>query len=614
MNRQSRRCIAINFLASRYKAGALIACAGLFALIGCFGAGFLTYDDSEHIDNSQYINSTSLWDYFVPKVNTTYIPLTFISYKFDRAVHGGWSEKWFGSWAPGVRLDTFLIHACAALFLWRLLARLRFSERRSFFIALIFSCHPIVCETVCWVSERKAAFAALFGFAAMWAQASPRKPVWRWPVACVLYAIALLGKPSALGLLPIMVAIEAFNTVPAVGKRVYGDSNELGSRKPWIESALGLAGLLAITYADFRVNMFTHSADIVTPPGGSVFTALLTDLEIFSRYLFNLAFPYKLSAVYAVVPIVSLGDPRVWLYGGALLVVVAGTTFLARNRWRALFGWLWFFAALAPNSNVIAIGHIMQDRYVYLSIPGFLMAASEAIAGIVEKFVPVEIRSKATSTVAIVFVIACITLTTLRGFVWRSTGDVFLDAAIKQPQAFYAHYGLGGVLYQEYRNAAPGSKESKLAHDAWVREFTVALKCPDNSRYSWRTDTALYLGEDAFAKHDWSRAADYLAAGAEKNRDSPDRRLQRALSLAYLSALEDIFRRPESALEKARESLRVEVTEQGQFALARAAISMSKKNPSSKDTLLDEARDALSKISPNSDMQRDIEALRNELK
>src|ERR1043165_1073666 len=474
--------------------GAWIVCAGAFALIGCFTADFITYDDSAHIASPEYADATSFWDYFTPKVNTTYMPLTYISYKTDKSLHGWWAEKLFHSWAPSVRLDTLLIHAAAALFLWRALVRLRFSERRAFFLALIFVCHPTACETVCWASERKTAFAGMFGFAALWAFCTLRRPVWRWPLTCAGVTLALLGKRSALGLLPIMILIEIVLAVPALRARFFNKMPaENGSdiaRAAWISSALGLAVLCGIAFGALRANLYAHSEEVGGPAGGSIFTALLTDTEIFSRYVFNLAFPFKLSAVYAVVPILGFNDPRAWLYGAALFGTMAVTIFFGRNRWRVAFGWFWFFAALGPNANLVAISHLMQDRYLYLATPGFLIAISEMLAGLSERLMRPELGNKLFHWAGAFIVAMCIALSSARGFVWRSTMDVFSDAVQKQPQAFFAHYGLGGVLYERYRNAPAHTPEARSLHDAWVHEFSAALECPDSTLFSFMHDVA----------------------------------------------------------------------------------------------------------------------------
>ena len=45
-----------------------------------------------------------------------------------------------------------------------------------------------------------------------------------------------------------------------------------------------------------------------------------------------------------------------------------------RRPW-LITGWLWFIGAAGPNCNLIASAFPMQDRFIYLSLPGILLAA-----------------------------------------------------------------------------------------------------------------------------------------------------------------------------------------------------------------------------------------------
>ena len=559
-----------------------------------------------------------------------------LSYKADRWLHAGWAEKRFHSWAPGVRMDTLLLHAGAALFLWSLLARLRFSERRAFFIALLFSVHPLTCETLCWVSERKNALAALCGFAALWTQSfalrpasqsgavSERAPFWRWPATCVLFALALLGKPSALGLLPIMALLECVYRIPAIQARFFGADEDEGDAEPLsaslskslIPSIAGLAALSVIAFVCLRVNLFTHIDDIVAPPGGTVFTALLTDLEIFSRYFLNLVCPIQLSAMYYVEPILGLGDARAWTYGAIFFGTIAATIFFARNRWLCAFGWFWFLSAMGTNANVIAIVHWMQDRYLYLAAPGFWIAFSEMAAGLIARYADARFKEKLPLALGTVFVTICVALTIVRGYVWSSMFELSLDATRKQPQSFYAHYGLGGMLFAQFKNAVPGSPRYETAHQAWRNEFLIALeKCPDADRYNRKQWVAMELGIDAYSMGNAAKAEHFFTIGATKTALAPDFAEPHGTSLAYLCMLDLYLKRdPAAALEKAREALRLAPNDYGSFALANAAVACAKQNPQAKEALLKDARTALAGIPKNSGLRADADALLKEIK
>jgi len=151
--------------------------------------------------------------------------------------------------------------------------------------------------------------------------------------------------------------------------------------KDWLLLIAGLTAPLLITLFIVQVNIGIHQTAFVAHPGGSVFTALLTDIEIFACYMFNVLLPANLSFFYAVDPIRSLADPREWLYGIAMLAFCGVLVWAAEARLRGLaaFGVLWFFAALGPTSNIAPIPFWMQDRYAYVSAAGLLLAFALAM-------------------------------------------------------------------------------------------------------------------------------------------------------------------------------------------------------------------------------------------
>ena len=88
--------------------------------------------------------------------------------------------------------------------------------------------------------------------------------------------------------------------------------------------------------------------------GGSAWTGLLTDTDVFWRYTCNLLLPLDLSFFYGVEPVLSLADPRVLLCGGGLAILWAGMIWLAGPRWR----WLANVAATPGASSGNAGGRL----------------------------------------------------------------------------------------------------------------------------------------------------------------------------------------------------------------------------------------------------------------
>lgn len=444
--------------AGRATDALLIVALSLFAVAGAFTAPFLAYDDTVHITQNPALDpDRPLSSYFAPDATESaagsqaYMPLTYLSWRLDRFLYSGWMPGLLGSWAPGVRLTTWLLHALAALLLWRFLLALGAKRGASVAIAALFACHPTACETLCWATERKTAIAGCFGFAALcaWTHRGWPRPA-RVAVATVCYVLALMGKQSALGLLPVFAVLEGFGG--AAGLRGEGDA--LPRRRHAAALTITLVPLAAASAFFILIGLRGHAHYLVPPPGGSLFTAILTDAWIELRQVRNLLVPTDLSASYAVEPIVSLADGRLWLALFVLAAVVAATVCFARSRARAVFGWLWFFGAQGPSLNLIALSCPMADRYLYLALPGFFLAFSEMLEGLWGRAQADGGRRLGLAGCAGLYVLLCGGLAVSRGLAWRDMRTLFADAARKEPRSAYARYGLGQAEAQAWLDHA----------------------------------------------------------------------------------------------------------------------------------------------------------------
>ncbi|HEY3324189.1 MAG TPA: hypothetical protein VGP72_27305 [Planctomycetota bacterium] len=397
--------------------------------------------------------------------------------------------------AWGMRLMNGLYHLLAGYVLWLLLRRLEAGEGMSALIALLWVAHPMACESVAWVCERKNVLVALFGFAALWACAEGRRTKgevrraddssfalrpsnfvwWRWPAVAVFYTLAILSKSSAAGLLPLLAVLAVIDP----GARTHSTK----SVRRWLELALGLAVPVAITVIVSRATMATHVYDVVPPPGGSVWTAVLTDTEIFARYIKNILVPLDLSFFYGVQPVLSLSDPRPWMYGTLLVLICGGSIWLAERERRplALLGLCWFFFALAPNANLVGVPYWMQDRYVYLAAPGFLLMFCCGLQGQL-RYVPDFAPRVPAAACAGVGVIAL--LGAFRAPLFEHSDYYLLDAVARQPDSAMARLQAAEVLklrFHRYSMAGdmPNPALARLSAKTLVSLYEGIEACPD---------------------------------------------------------------------------------------------------------------------------------------
>jgi tetratricopeptide (TPR) repeat protein len=212
----------------------LLAAVTVIAYWPVTRAGFI-WDDNDYLtENPIYTYSDALsriW--FKPTESPQWYPLVFTSFHIER--------KLWGLNPLGYHLVNVLLHAGSAILLWWVLKRLKVPGAA--FAAAVFALHPIMVESVAWVTERKNTFSTFFFLASLLAflafirparrrltvraaapavaevpRIAPPEPVeetradggrawWLYGVSLVLFVLALLSKSVACGLAPVLVLI-----------------------------------------------------------------------------------------------------------------------------------------------------------------------------------------------------------------------------------------------------------------------------------------------------------------------------------------------------------------------------------------------------------------------
>ena len=454
-----------------------------------FNKPFYKFDDVTHL---KIATQDSVADLFDISRKETLMPLSFLSLRTERLFFGPpFSETLFlpegqmsvpiqedflertVAWAAATRIANALYHALAGWILWLFLRRIGTSPGAAWVAAFAWTVHPMACESVCWISERKNVLAALFGFGSMYAWASLRESRWRWPAVSLLYLLSVMSKPTAVGFLPVYAALEILD--PA------GKGFSLRSRKNWVRLLTGLSVQLAITLVVIVVNLKIHTIVFVEHPGGSKWTALLTDLEIFARYMDNVLIPSNLSFFYGIKPIVELTDPRVWYYGAAIVCGCALGIWApvdGASKKRSLLGLVWFFAALGPTSNLAPIPFWMQDRYAYVSAAGLLLSVVETARGLALRFNAA--RFAPIAGVGFVSLLAVMSL--LRSMVYQNAESLYADAAARQPFSGMAQ----SCMFNQHLLNARRAREADVRREECQMlcyYLQQSSKCPDLTNF-----------------------------------------------------------------------------------------------------------------------------------
>lgn len=480
-------------------AALLLLALGYLTVAGISASSPLsTYGDLSQVALNPLLTPERHWyEVFVPSPQAQYVPVTLLSLKLNYAVFGrdaAWS----------FRVINWLLHAASGIVLLLVVSRLGLRRLEALFLAAAWTAHPMACESVAWVTQRSNCLAVLFGMCGLAAYL-----VWhgRWrgqAGAVVGFLLALLSKPSALGWLPVFVALEMVGGPSRLSARSSSDSGAEASGG-WGKAILRLAPLVVLAAIFTVLGVQRAGIGQMPPPGGHWYTALMTDTEIFARYLYNVFLPFGLSAFYGVEDIVSPADARLYAHVLALGALVGLSVWAARSRRRAVFGWLWFFGALAPHANLIGAAFPMQDRYVYLSSIGALLVAVETGAGLWERWGAQPVGQGhfrlAAQTLPAAYVALLGLLSVGRSLTWDNTLSLFREAAERQPRSALARAHCAVMLGQTaaaLRHPAlyDPMQAASMSREA-LEQYAAAQDCPDLYRYSDPMGLAVQMAREA---------------------------------------------------------------------------------------------------------------------
>jgi len=299
-----------------------------------------------------------------------YVPLTSTSF---------WVEwRLWGAARAGYHVTNVLLHALAALLLWRVLLRLRIPG--AWVAALLFAVHPVCVTSVTWVAERKNTLSMVFYLLSLLCYlrfddlaSAPRtthhaprpSPSSFYLLSLLAFCLALCGKSSVV-ILPLVLLLCAGWRCPAtlVTRR------DLVRTAPFFLLAVGF-GLITLS--------FHHRHEIgrtVELSADSLLARCLGAARAVWFYAANDLFPVHLTMHYRRWHI-DPASPLAYLPALAVLAAFLLFLFCPRSLGKAcLFGVGYFVLALAPALGVVNMAYLtlsqVADHLQYLALPGLI--------------------------------------------------------------------------------------------------------------------------------------------------------------------------------------------------------------------------------------------------
>lgn len=465
-------------------------------------------------------------------------PLSFLSLAIDHAVFGksGHEVADFTPW--GFRLVSGLYHGFCGWLILQAGLRLTKNLGVALFATLFFLFHPTVTESVCWIVERNNILPALFGLWAFYVftgvdEAS--EPSWaRTLAATALLILSQLCKGSGISWWPVLVAWDCF----------------VHRQGAW-PKRLARATMLAVPVALTMFVLSRSHADVAMPPlGEPPLGPWLMSVYLAARYVLLLLWPVNLSFFYHVPP-----DRPEWpiLCGGLL----AALALMAWARWagvpwrRTLLYAVWIAAGFGPYINpFVTTSFPFQDRYLYVSLPGFGLLLGEAALGTWQR-----VKLRHLPVAAAVVLALLLGLAVRRAWDYRNLNALLREAIAKQPASAFGPATLANYLFHASRDISdPLAKEQSLQEALQLHR--AAKACDDFERQLAPLNVLVEHGNLAAQFDQWDEARtifEEIRAGREEHVNEKGAKFE---ALRFLSYGEVAIRKnPERGLEFAEQAL-----------------------------------------------------------
>lgn len=442
--------------------------ASLIPFLPALSNGFVNWDDPNFITGNAIIRGLSranLVAMFTTYVDGNYIPLTFLSFAFNYALHG--------LQPIGFHATNLVLHALNAVLVVLLLRKMGSSLLGAACGALLFALHPLRVESVVWATERKDVLFALFYLLSLLAYLRylNRRTIKPLLLSMLFFLASGLSKQMAISLPATLLLLD------------------FAARRKWawrvvvekIPFALLALGFVAVAYWG------QHAAGSVMR--GAQYTPLhrlLLSTNSLVIYLKNFIWPLNLSAVYPY-PKDVVAEAA---YAPFVILVVLVAVIVAGRKYRPVWvSGLFLLVTLAPVLNVVPAGaQMVADRFLYLPAIALSYLLSISMTDRWPRWSNAHRTGVLMALTAVLVLLAA--LSGQRSKIWKDDLTLWGDAVVKAPTAFIArsNLALARLRAGDYRGA--------------IRDFTVAAELSpaisdsySNRGQAWRmlnqADTAL---------------------------------------------------------------------------------------------------------------------------
>jgi len=548
----------------------LVLAASVLAFWPAAEASFVNWDDASNITGNlafRGFDAANLGWMWTTSHMGHFQPLSWMSLAADYARLGLTGPDY--PEAAGFHRTNIALHAATAVALyflaWRVLglawagaspapARAHLALAAAF-AALVHAVHPLRCESVCWVTERRDVLSGLFFVLAVLAylraSAAPGASRLRGRplLVSVVAAVAAVGSCFAwlstadpthlslrglgapgLALAALLFAVSAWAAAQAATGRkpvwalLYPFllllslfAKAWGIVMPALLLVIDAWPLRRVSGARSAVALVAEKAPVIAL--SVVFASLarwaqtaqqgsLDYLQVYGlsdrivQGLYGLAFyPAKTLFPFGLAPLYPIPEDLGWLTPRFLVAAIVSVAITLALVWRArrhpgwLAAWVAYAVIVSPVLGVQQTGpQLVADRYAYLAgIPFALLAGGALLAAL--NAGGTAARAGVGAAVAVVLVLGVATWR--QSAVWRSSESLWTHARAVGPPTAMSALNLGLVRAGQARASADPERRAALRREAFALFEEGETRRPGNELFA--INTAILLAEDVDA-------------------------------------------------------------------------------------------------------------------
>jgi len=395
------------------------------------GYDFVSLDDSFIYTNPHLMNGLSIKNIFWAFSNyttTLWIPATWISFFLDYEI--------YGMNPGGYHVTNVILHICNTLIIFVILYQITQKRWQSFFVAALFSCHPIHVESIAWITERKDVLSTFFLmlFLYTYIQYTKKENFVRYLAALFFFILGLMSKPMLVTVPILLILLDYW----PLGR--FGKANRLRlflEKLPFLSFSLMVS---AIT-----IFFQTKTGALVSFDSISIINRIENAVSSYIAYLVKLFLPINLAVVYPYEQYFSFWE----IFIKFVIFVIITTLFfrLHKKHPYLIVGWLWYVISLVPVIGIFQSGaQSHADRFVYIPFIGIYIILSWGTP----HFLQILKTPRVISTIVFFLILPILsTMTWFQIAYWKNSNTLYAHTLSVTENNWLIHTNYGKILEEQ---------------------------------------------------------------------------------------------------------------------------------------------------------------------